>query len=83
MISAHNWKSDYPPLGRGESFEADGSTLFRFRLNMDDARAKSWHSWLTLDRQFNKPLQQVSYGFSVHPDGMEYAQKDGQTHPYL
>lgn len=83
LISSHNWKSDYPPLGRGESFEADGGTNFRFRLNLDDPRAKTWHSWLKMDREFGAPLQQVSYGFSPFTDGQERGQKDGKPVRFL
>ena len=46
LLASHNWKSDFPPLGKGASYEADGATYFRFKLNMDDERAKSWRSWL-------------------------------------
>jgi hypothetical protein len=83
LIPAHNWKSDYPPLGRGESFEADGATNFRFKLNLDDPRAKQWHSWLKLDQASGRPLQQVSYGFSPFPDATERVQKDGRSLRYL
>ena len=83
LIASHNWKSDYPPVGRGESFEADGGTLFRFRLNLDDPRAKQWYSWLKMDRSMGNPLQQISYGFSPHADGQERGQKDGKTVRFL
>jgi hypothetical protein len=83
LIPAHNWKSDYPPLGRGESFEADGATNFRFKLNLDDPRAKQWHSWLKLDQASGTPLQQVSYGFSPFADAMERVQKEGRQLRYL
>ena len=83
ILPSHNWKSDYPPLGKGESFEADGSTLFHFRLNMDDPLAQRWRSWLLMDMKSGRPLQALSYGFSVHPDGMEYGQKDGKRIRFL
>lgn len=81
LLASHNWKSDYPPLGHGESFEADGATNFRFTLNLSDERAKAWHSWLKMDREAG--LQQVSYGFSPYPDAQERAQKDGHQIRYL
>lgn len=81
LLAAHNWKSDYPPLGHGESFESDGATNFRFRLNLSDERAKAWHAWLKMDRETG--LQQVSYGFSPYPDGVERAKKDGREIRYL
>ena len=81
LLAAHNWKSDYPPLGHGESFEEDGATNFRFRLNLDDPRAKSWYSWLKMDEQTH--LQQVSYGFSPYADAVERTRKDGRDIRYL
>jgi len=81
LLAAHNWKSDYPPLGHGESYEADGGTNFKFRLNMQDERAKAWHSWLKMDRETG--LQQVSYGFSPYADATERWQKDGRAGRYL
>lgn len=81
LLAAHNWKSDYPPLGDGESFEDDGATMFRFRLNLEDPRAKSWYSWLKMDQ--DERLQQVSYGFSPYADAVEHTQKDGRQIRYL
>jgi hypothetical protein len=80
LLASHNWKSDFPPLGYGESFEADGATNFRFRLNLQDDRAKAWHSWLKMDKD---GLQQVSYGFSPYPDAVERWSKDGRSGRYL
>lgn len=81
LLASHNWKSDHPPLGYGESFEADGATNFRFRLNLSDERAQSWYSWLKMDQEAG--LQQVSYGFSPYKDAVETAQKDGRQVRYL
>ena len=83
LIANHNWKSDHPPLGRGESFEADGSANFVFKLNMDDPRAKNWYSWLKMDQQSGRPLQQISYGFSLFTDGQARGQKDGKSVRFL
>jgi hypothetical protein len=83
LLVAHNWTSDYPPIGRGESFEADGATNFRFKLNMADARAKDWYAWLKMDQSAQQPIQQVSYGFSPYADGFERGQKDGKSVRFL
>jgi hypothetical protein len=83
LLVGHNWKSDHPPLGRGESFEADGATNFRFQLNLDDPRVKTWYSWLKMDQRSGRPLQQVSYGFSPYADGQEKGQKDGKPVRFL
>jgi hypothetical protein len=80
LLASHNWKSDYPPLGSGESYEEDGATNFRFLLNLDDQRAKTWYSWLKMDRD---GLQQVSYGFSPYADATEKWSKDGRSGRYL
>jgi hypothetical protein len=83
LLPAHNWRSDYPPLGKGVSFEDDGATNFKFRLNMDDPLAQRWRSWLLMDLKSGRPLQGLSYGYSVYPDGMEYGQKDGRRIRFL
>lgn len=80
LIAAHNWKSDYPPLGWGESFEDGEATNFRFKLNLDDPRAQAWRSWLLMDEA---RLQQVSYGFRPHEDAQERKQQNGKTVRYL
>jgi hypothetical protein len=82
LLPAHNWKSDHPPLGSGESFEADGATNFRFRLNLNTTLGKEWRDHLMFDRQHGQ-LQQVSYGFSPYADGVERWQKEGRQGRYL
>jgi hypothetical protein len=83
LLVAHNWTSDHPPLGHGKSFEADGATNFSFQLNMDDPRAKTWHSWLKMDQRSMRPIQQVSYGFRPYDDGFERGHKDGKPVRFL
>lgn len=77
LLPAHNWRSDHPPLGTGESFEADGATNFRFRLNLSVPLAQEWYNHLKFDRAHDS-LQQVSYGFQPYADGQERTQKDGR-----
>jgi hypothetical protein len=82
LLPAHNWKSDHPPLGSGESFEADGATNFRFRLNLHTTLGKEWRDHLLFDQQHGQ-LQQISYGFSPYADGTEKWQKEGRSGRYL
>jgi phage head maturation protease len=82
LLPAHNWKSDRPPLGDGESFESDGATNFRVKLNLDLPLAREWHTHLKFDYE-RRRLQQISYGFSPFADGQERGQKDGKSVRFL
>jgi hypothetical protein len=82
ILPAHNWKSDRPPLGDGESFESDGATHFRVKLNLDLPLAREWHTHLKFDYE-RRRLQQISYGFSPFADGQERGQKDGKSVRFL
>jgi phage head maturation protease len=85
LLPNHNWKSDAPPLGDGESFEDETGTYFRFQLNLDTTLGREWRNHLKFaQRRGNgRSLQQVSYGFSPFSDGQERGQKDGRSIRYL
>ena len=81
LLPGHDWQ--HIPLGRGESFEDEHAAYFRFKLNMDLQSARDWYSHLRFDQQFGKSLQEISYGFSIHPEGSAAGEKEGQRVRYL
>jgi hypothetical protein len=85
LLPSHNWRSENPPLGRGQSFDDDKATYFEFKLNLDLPLAKAWYTHLKFDRSFGpeRALQQVSYGFSPYTEGIAHGQKDGRNVRFL
>lgn len=58
---AHNWM--HIPLGKG-LIRVDGiKVLVDFKLNLESASGKEWHSWLKFDLENGTPIQEWSWGW--------------------
>lgn len=63
VLAGHSW--DGPPLGKGRVFERGDQAVAEFKLNLDSAAGREWHSALKFDMAHGKALQEWSYGFKV------------------
>ena len=75
VLPTHNWGA--VPLGKARVFEKGDEVLAEFRINLDTASGKEWHSALKFDLADGKGLIEWSYGFSI--DDSETETRDGES----
>ncbi len=75
VLPTHNWGA--VPLGKARVFEKGDEVLAEFRINLDTAGGKDWHSALKFDLADGKGLIEWSYGFSL--EDSETETRDGES----
>ncbi len=73
VMPSHNWGA--VPLGSARIFEKGDEALAEFRINLDTASGREWHSALKFDLEQGKGLIEWSYGFKI--DDSETETRDG------
>lgn len=74
---SHNWM--HVPLGKG-TIRIDGiKVLVDFKLNIESASGKEWHSWLKFDLQNGVPIQEWSWGWESNTLKFRLETIDGES----
>lgn len=81
ILVAHDWGT--VPVGKGRVYEDGEKAVLDGRLNLDDANAKTVHSWLLFDLNHGEPIQEWSYGFTLHKDGFRFGDYEGENVRFL
>ena len=75
VMPSHNWGA--VPLGSARIFEKGDEALAEFKINLDTASGKEWHSALKFDLEQGRGLIEWSYGFKI--DDSETETRDGES----
>lgn len=79
LLPTHDW--GHVPLGKTRIFESGDSAMAEFKLNLDIASARDWHSALKFDLADGAPLQEWSYGYD--PVEFSFGDFNGQRVRFL
>ncbi|KKM07882.1 hypothetical protein LCGC14_1729500, partial [marine sediment metagenome] len=75
VMPSHDWGA--VPLGSARIFEKGDEALAEFKINLDTASGKEWHSALKFDLEQGKGLIEWSYGFKI--EDSETETRDGES----